>query len=174
MRITILVTIVTSLFWTNAFSQKFEPSILSSQGGISSSGHISLEWTLGEPVIESGYAAHNMYTQGFHQPIIILTKGFAMPAESPVAQLAKPGIKVLVAPNPVQSLLSIRVERDEPSALRLTLTDIYGRILLTRIAESKNIHTQFSTANILPGSYFLIIKNLSGEIVHTTKIIKIN
>ena len=61
-------------FLLNGNSQNLKQNIIAADGGISKSGNISLEWTLGEFAIETVNAGTKLYTQGFHQPVLAVKK----------------------------------------------------------------------------------------------------
>ena len=53
-------------------SQRLSPEVLAVGGGIDKNGSLSLEWTLGEAVIETVSLSDRIYTQGFHQPMLVV------------------------------------------------------------------------------------------------------
>jgi hypothetical protein len=158
------------LFSLPVFSQKFEPTVIASAGDISKIDNISLEWTLGETMVESNFSANEMFTQGFHQPVLYIPG--PINEVSGVTKIASPGYDVFIAPNPVQSLLTIKVQQAEDERLYIAVSDIYGKMLFTKIAGSKNAVSEFDMNGIPSGCYFLTIKKSTGELIQTAKIIK--
>ena len=51
-------------------SQQLTPVVLSSNGGVGTSGKLQLEWTLGELAVEGLIGQPRSYTEGFHQPTL--------------------------------------------------------------------------------------------------------
>ena len=102
-------------------SQTVSPSIIATAGDVNKAAGISLEWTLGEPVIESLSTADRFYTQGFHQPVL-MARNFQVNKEQLLT-----GYKVTVAPNPVQSLLTATIHSPKEENMLLTLIDFTGR-----------------------------------------------
>lgn len=147
-------------------SQKLTPSVLAADGGISKAAGISLEWTLGETFIESLSTTDRLYTQGFHQPLLI-AKVFPAPVEQ-----ALTGYQVTVFPNPVESFLTATVASPKNERIYLTLIDFTGKRFPVQSATGK-----FSTINVnmsarVSGIYLLEVRNESHQIIKTFKIIK--
>ena len=145
-------------------SQQLSPSVLAADGGISKAAGISLEWTLGETNTESLSATDRLYTQGFHQPIL-LAKIFPA-AEQPVT-----GYLITVAPNPVLSVLSATIASPNDEKVILTLIDFTGRRFPVKTANGKFSTVNVDMSGMISGIYLLEIHNASGQLIKTFKII---
>lgn len=135
--------------------------VIASQGGSASNGTISMDWTIGETVIETVSDTAFQLTQGFHQPLIIIT------AVEDVAQ----DLNIRIFPNPTAALIYLSLDNldDQPV---YQLYDLNGKLLITENLNHTQTTIQMSTYP--SGSYFLILKNKKGKQLGTFKIQKIN
>src|ERR1044071_8112875 len=96
------------LFFFISKAQDLDQNVIASAGGVDKTSKISLEWTLGEFAVETITTAKNLYTQGFHQPILTVKSYYSTPkAESSHDILSM--YKVSLAPNPVQSFVNVYI-----------------------------------------------------------------
>jgi hypothetical protein len=148
-----------------ARSQQLNPSVMAADGGISKAAGISLEWTLGETFVESISTTDRLYTQGFHQPVLF-AKNFPV-AEQPVL-----GYVITVAPNPVESVLTAIIASPTNEKIYLTLIDFTGRRFSVPTAYGKFSTVKMDMSGKISGIYLLEIRNVSGQLIKTYKIIK--
>jgi hypothetical protein len=135
--------------------------VISSGGGSGISSTHQLDWTIGEPVIETFVSGTNTLTQGFQQSNLIVTE---------IDQLTIVGIKLKVYPNPVSDFLIIENKSDNMTNFRLRLFDVTGKLLLEKDAD-QNIEN----LNMQPyrsGSYLLRIYSANETPLQTIKVVK--
>ena len=118
--------------------------VVSTAGSYGETSSGSLNWTVGEPVIETITDGANTLTQGFQQSKLTVTA---------INDLKVPGIELSVYPNPTNSFLSIEVKTDKQRNLLLSLFDINGRLILQKkmIGNKQTIKMQ----NYKPATYIL-------------------
>ena len=195
-----------------ARSQQLSPSIIASDGGISKAAGISLEWTLGEPTVESLSTSDRLYTQGFHQPILLVKKfhppvdaktvpdvkiipdiktngaikatadvkndlnAKTVPDVKTVANIKQAeivsGYKVIVAPNPVQSILIVNITSLKNEKVSLSLLDCIGRQFKVQTVYKNSSTIQVDMSLLLSGVYLLELHNVNGQLIQSFKIIK--
>ena len=141
------------------------PEVISSYGGAATANNINIEWTLGETMVENIVQGQMLYTQGFHQPLVIL-------GEKQNSLIAAGDIQINVYPNPVRNNLNIEFKTEEDRAVILELFDNNGRQL-----QRKQVNTGVQTTSMLlmgytAGSYFLIIKDMNGKTLKSIKLLK--
>jgi hypothetical protein len=146
--------------------QRLKPEVLANDGGTNKQGDVSLDWTLGEPAVETVKTIDKIYTQGFHQPTILLNKTNT----DPVVNNSK-GLKVVAAPNPVSTMLKVLVEGLTGEQFTMQLTDMSGKVLVTQPFASP-ASLQINMSGYSSGMYILVIRNKSATIVNTIKIVK--
>ena len=160
-----------SIFISNhTFCQKLSPEVISSAGDISKSASLSLEWTLGETVVESSKTADKHYTQGFHQTYL---KVISLKNES----LASDD-NIIIFPNPVESILELKIlsenlSQDKNGKLDLFLIDIRGQQLLVQKTNEKSGSTFVDMTAFPSGTYFLKAQKENGLLLKSFKIIKV-
>lgn len=191
MRKIILFLLGTVCLYTTVKSQQLNPSVIATQGGISKAAGIVLEWTLGEPFTESLPVSNGLYTQGFHQPMLVVTK---MPAattkpaadykvteataktvadhKKTVAPSLITNYKITVAPNPAQSYLIVSMNAPDTKEVILSLIDFTGRIISVKPASGKITNIRVDMTPFIAGIYLLEIRKASGELIQSFKIIK--
>lgn len=163
---------------SKAHAQQLSPSVIAAQGGISKAAGIALEWTLGEPFTESLPVSDGLFTQGFHQPVLVVTK-MPVPVPKPVtgykiAVVPAPitNYKITVAPNPAQSYLIVSMPAPNPEEVILSMIDFAGRITPVRFINGKATTIRVDMTSLIAGIYMLEIRKPSGELIQTFKIIK--
>ncbi len=130
-----------ALFFTTGILAQ---EIVASSGGSGSVDGVFVDWTLGEPVIETLTGSNNTVTQGMHQPLLLTTY---------VENLMIPGFEINVYPNPASTLLTIEVIKKRDELLHCEISDISGRkMMLTEIPS--NIK-KIDMSDYAAGTYFL-------------------
>ena len=147
-------------------TQQLSSDVISSAGDVNKSGSMYLAWTLGEPIIESISSSKQIYTQGFHQPVRITKK---QPGKLVIEQ---EWYTITILPNPVKTICKAVIERETVSKLYLELSDINGRPLLNKTSNAKYEVIDFNLSSFSSGIYTLLIRNASGSLYKTFKIIK--
>jgi hypothetical protein len=120
-----------------------------------------VDWTLGEPVIETFTGSANILTQGMHQTNLLVTG---------VQELTIPGLEVRVYPNPVSDMLMIEVIQTGNDLFRYELFDVTGRKLVLKKMNS-NIE-EIDMSSYVSGVYLLHVLKHNSEHVKVCKIIK--
>ena len=146
------------------------PEVVSSYGGAAKAGNIYFEWTVGEPRVESVKKPGYLFTQGFHQPFIHFIK------RADTILLSTDKLKIIVYPNPVNTVLKVSVETTDNKPLVLELVDVYSRLLQRKhiTAGLKYNLAEFNMAGYSGGSYYLIVRDTKGNIINTFKLVKVN
>jgi hypothetical protein len=163
-----------SIFISNyTFCQKLSPEVISSAGDVSKTASISLEWTLGETIIESSKTINKHYTQGFHQSYLKV-----MSVTPPNSESLTSDYNMTVFPNPVQAILEVKIStenlpKDEVGKVDLFLIDILGQQLLVQKASEKPGSTFVDMTDFPSGVYFLKAQKENGLLLKSFKIIKI-
>lgn len=134
-------------------------SVVSSSGGQGSNGLLSLEWTVGETVINTFDNQEHILTQGFHQTEITVTS---------IEKLAGTDIAINVFPNPASQYINISIE-SQPENYSFALYDFNGREVAAGPLE--DTQTLISLAGLTPSVYILRVKQ-SGKIIETFKVVK--
>lgn len=149
------------------------PEVVSNYGGSATGGGIYFEWTLGEPRIELITKPGYLFTQGFHQPLV-----YTIPVKQTDTAIlvASDKIKIMVYPNPVSSILKVKVETPESKPLVLELVDVNSRLLQRKnitAGLNKNL-VEFTMTGYTGGSYYLMVRDTNGTIINTIKLVKVD
>jgi Secretion system C-terminal sorting domain len=106
---------------------------------------------------------------GIVQPLQIqLRQGFIQPHGFASFTGIEPAVATIF-PNPFSSQLAIQLNDGSPGQLRITLSDILGRVVYTIAPEAQQ--TIFVEPGALVSGYY-IIRIYSGKKIYTSKIIK--
>lgn len=73
--------------------------VLATAGTYAEAAQGSLNWTIGEPLIATGIAGETILSQGFHQPLLMVTS----------VEAVDPKIALKLYPNPSSDLLNIEL-----------------------------------------------------------------
>lgn len=132
--------------------------VISSQGDSYSNGSHTLDYTIGEPVIETVSNGSNDLTQGFHQTKLVITK----------VEDVNIGLNVSIFPNPTSELVNLTMENYQ--GFTLHLFDVSGKLL--QQSNLTDIKTTVSLDVYPKGSYMLSLTNKENKKIKTYQIIK--
>jgi hypothetical protein len=143
-----------SLFATISVSAQ---EVVSTQGDSYSNGSGSIDFTIGEVVINTGTDGTNNLTQGFHQTNwnFLGLEDFA------------PNYEVIIFPNPTEDVLNIRTSTFEN--VTYTLYDAKGKLVMQNILFAEQ--TPIQVSQLAPGAYSLTLNNETQNL-KTFKLIK--
>ncbi|MEJ6776496.1 MAG: T9SS type A sorting domain-containing protein [Crocinitomicaceae bacterium] len=147
------------LFGALALSSiSFSQEVVSTQGDSYTNGSGSIDFTIGEVVINTGTDGTNDLTQGFHQT----TWNFLG------VDNHEQNFEATVYPNPLGSELFIQTENFE--FVTYVLYDAAGRI----VAENKlnALQTGIDVSILAPSTYSLVLRNENQENIKTFKLVK--
>ena len=115
--------------------------VISSQGETYSNANGSIDFTVGEVIINTGSNGTNDLTQGFHQTNwnFLGVEDFA------------PDYQATIFPNPTQDVLNIKTSVYEN--VTYTLYDAQGKLVLQNILSAEQ--TPIQVSQLAPGSYSL-------------------
>ncbi|MEA3448992.1 MAG: T9SS type A sorting domain-containing protein [Bacteroidota bacterium] len=153
MKKTLIIVLYVALSGSIAIAQTVRNDVMASGGGHASAGNIVMEYTVGEPVIETLDGTHLTITEGFHQPLLVVT--------SIDEYFVFPGIEVF--PNPTYDKLYIDIPAEKNTTFDCLLYDANGKLLMNKsLLPGKNT---IPMENVAPGMYILNIQdNNTGEI----------
>ena len=147
----------------NLLAQEVERDVLSSAGKIQSNSTISMEWTLGEVMIDSYEEGGLVLTQGFHQSDNIIT-GVA-------EAYSKSKTIVDIYPNPSQGVLNIQI-KDNTTLSSARLYDMLGNLLIHRVYTQHVDKNSISLNAFADGTYLLKLEFDDGNHTSIHKVIK--
>jgi hypothetical protein len=134
--------------------------VVSSSGSSFKNSTHQLNWTLGEPVIETFVSGQSVLTQGFQQSKLTITA---------IGQISENEFKLKIYPNPVSAELTVEIF-DFEGIINFSLFDINGKLLSQKKGE-KPIET-IDMQPYLQGSYLLKVGSANGDHLQTYKVIK--
>ena len=123
--------------------------VVSSQGETYSNANGSIDFTVGEVIINTGSNGTNDLTQGFHQ-----TNWNFLGVED-----YAPDHQVIIFPNPTQDVLNIKTSVFEN--VTYTLYDAQGKLVLQNILSAEQ--TPIQVSQLAPGSYSLTLNQSMRE-----------
>ncbi len=162
-----LIFIFTFILATSvAFSQSIDRQVISSTGGYSEAGNISVSYTVGEPMVET-----------FEAGTIVLTQGFQQPDASPVGmEDINSGISILAYPNPTEGEIILDFTTTREMELSIGLMDVLGK----QVSVTENISVSTGTKHLMDlsalasGNYFIVLKSADGTMNTNIKVQKID
>ena len=136
--------IITLFTFSFAFTSNAQ-EVVSTQGNSYSNGTVSIDYTIGEVVINTGTSGTNDLTQGFHQ-----TNWNFLGVENHALSY-----EVLVFPNPTSEVLNIQASTFEN--VTYALYDATGRLVLEDKLTAER--TAIQVSHLAPGSYSLVLQS---------------
>lgn len=119
--------------------------VVSTQGDSYTNGSGSIEFTIGEVIIDTGTDGTNDFTQGFHQ-----TNWNFLGVEN-----YAPNYEATIFPNPTEDVLNIRTSTFEN--VTYTLYDSQGKLVMKGKISAEQ--TPIQVKQLAPGSYSLTLNN---------------
>ncbi|MFT6443014.1 MAG: hypothetical protein ACJASQ_001110 [Crocinitomicaceae bacterium] len=131
--------------------------VVSTQGNSYSNASGSIDFTIGEVVINTGTDGTNDITQGFHQTSwnFLDVEDFA------------PNYEAIIFPNPTSDVLNIKTSTFEN--VTYTLYDAMGKLVLQDKLSAEQ--TPIQVSQLAPGSYSLTLNNETQNL-KTFKLVK--
>lgn len=151
---------------SSGYGQQRTQQVIAAAGGTDHARNISLDWTLGEVAVQTLSTPEKLYTQGFHQPVLVV-KAIASPHT-----LIADNYSINIAPNPVQSVLNILIETSDKTPLRISLVDASGKRILNKSLPGGSQKAALNLTENPAGTYILQVLNTSGELIKTFKVVK--
>ncbi len=148
-------------------AQSFERSVLASDGASSTLGDITLDWTLGELATSTLVTEDGMLTQGFHQPVLSVTRVLRY-------ENLEDYYTIQVMPNPVSTILNIDIQSDREDLLSVELLDLNGKVLNQQVLEFPFQKFQFEMGNFPGGLYLVRVKTADNKPVGLFKVNKLD
>ena len=131
--------------------------VVATQGDSYTNSSGSIDFTIGEVVINAGTDGSNDLTQGFHQ-----TNWNFVSIEDHV-----PSYEAIIFPNPTSEVLNIRTSTFEN--VTYTLYDARGKLVIQDKLSSAQ--TPIQVSQLAPGAYSLILNN-DAQKLKTFRLIK--
>jgi hypothetical protein len=150
-------------------AQQKDPSVLSAAGNTAKGAGITLDWTLGELAVATVTTSEGLLTQGFHQPMLIVEES----VELPTIKL-EDGIQFSIAPNPVSSSLTIRLDSQREGEGELALWDARGQRLKRAAVDLSLAQQEWDLGSYASGIYTVTLRDEKGALLRSYKISKIN
>jgi len=147
----LLILLISMLCPLSLFSQSISTDVISSAGETFESNEYTLDWTVGEGVVDFLFAEGKTLSLGFHQTDIIL----ANLSEDITESVSK------VFPNPTQNHITIEYG-DKDRELSITITDLLGRKYLEKKVLSES-SVEIDMTDFPNGNYLLEIMTEQGE-----------
>jgi hypothetical protein len=135
--------------------------VVASSGNSGSAAGYTVDWTLGEPVIETISSSGNILTQGMHQTKLLVTA---------ISEIEFPGVEVKVYPNPTGRFLKIEVLQTGNELFFYEISDITGRKVVLK--ELQGNTEEIDMGSFVSGIYFLYVLSQNHKSVKVFKIIK--
>jgi len=161
---------------SSASAQEFSPSVLSPAGGFDYTSTLLLDWTLGEIAIQTNRVGKRVYTEGFHQPVLLLEiveKVIEYKNPDEIGFSVVSDMEITVTPNPVRSILHIRIASNEPSEVALQLSDLSGKTVMSKVIDPVMNSADLDLSFYASGLYLLQFIDNKGHLIQTYKVTKV-
>ncbi len=139
---------------------------------LASAGKISIQqgnvwaWTAGEPVIFTlGPVSNYILTQGFHQPDLCQAVS--------TDETALSDWQIEVFPNPTSDQLHVRFSAEKTGALRATVVDLLGHIVLSNLTLDTPESSTLDCSGWLPGVYVLLLQDADTHATATVRFVRL-
>jgi hypothetical protein len=135
--------------------------VVSSSGNTSSAAGYIVDWTLGEPVIETISGSNHILTQGMHQTKLLVTA---------ISEMELHGLEVKVFPNPTGRFLKLEIIQTGNEQFFYEISDITGRKSVRKEMQANT--EEIDMDSFVSGIYLLNVVSQNHKNVKVFKIIK--
>lgn len=155
-------------------AQELSPTVISPGGGESQIQGIKLSWTLGELATRSSETGQNIYTEGYHQPMLTFEKVGIDEVVSFIPDVSGHDLQeVAVRPNPVNSVVHMDFTTPLDTDAVLNIYNAQGQLVhSSRLARGTNSES-FNVEHLSPGMYTLVCVEDRRLVTAPYRIIKI-
>lgn len=133
-------------------------TVISNQGESYDNGTNSIDFTIGEPIIETNSNGSNTVTQGFHQTKLIVT------------EIDNLDVNLLIKAYPNPSTGVVFIEIKEFRNLQYSIFDAIGKLVIN--GQFTNETTEINLTSKPTGQYLLVITNSEQKKLKTYQLIK--
>lgn len=151
------------LLFNQLSAQQLSPKVWANAGQYKEISGMSINYTIGEALIQTATTGSNIFTFGFNQLETIL---------SAIIDIDGKNIDIKAYPNPVIDNIIIELSEALSKTLMFTLSDINGKKVYSQKPELGTTHIQIPTRDLPMGIYFVEIRQEGGLLLHTFKIVK--
>ena len=154
-----------ALFYCAAQDARLFNQVVASTGNIAVQQGLSYAYTVGEVIIFTGSFDNFVLTQGFHQP-----------EQTRIVSVDQPPLadwNIEVFPNPVSDRLTVRFSPEKGTALRVSVTDLPGRIILADQLLTEPNGSSLDCSAWQPGIYFLRIHDPQSRADATVRVVRL-
>lgn len=146
--------------------------IVSTAGGSAKTDAMSIDWTIGEPVIGTAAGKDRLYTQGFQQPTLQVKQIMVdVKARNNDADIA--AYDITVTPNPVLSTLTVNLKTPGDETLDVQILDVQSQTVYLGTIDPGMSTTHIDVSSYPSGMYVLRVFSQRGEPVSAFKVSKI-
>jgi hypothetical protein len=154
-------------------AQQLAPAVLASNGGTGMAAGLQLDWTLGELAVEGLSGQKRNFTEGFHQPIIVLRQ-IDITAPEFNRWEKKEGITgITVSPNPVSTDLMIHFDKAAPGTITCQVLDANGNTHLRQSFQTAHGDAHLDLSGLAPGLFFIRFMDAEDGTTTVFKLAKI-
>ncbi len=132
--------------------------VISTQGDSYSNSSNTIDYTIGEPIIETVSDGNNDLTQGFHQTLLTVVG----------IEDLDVNFSVNIFPNPTSEIVNLDIEKYE--GIIFHLFTLEGKLLNQAVLTEKK--TTLNVADYPKGTYLLKLSTSGNQKIKTYKIIK--
>lgn len=158
-----IIVVIGCFFHALMFGQEKDLNVIASAGTTFETTGLSLDWTLGEIVVDYYDQPIAGISQGFHQPVYTLV------GTNPIPNALG---KISIRPSLFSDGFTVDMHLSKNILGSLSLINTSGVVLWTKSIEGNTIQEFCPGTSLLPGSYFLIIHMPNESILSTSKLLK--
>lgn len=127
---------------------------------------MSVDWTVGQTVVNQYTSSGLTITEGFH-PV----EATPLPNSVPVV---KSNIRSVDAfPNPTSNVLNIDIVQSLPKAVTIQVSDITGKVVknIMQFGAQQSVKTEVDLSSLSAGTYIIIVNAHTAD-AYTMKVVK--
>lgn len=149
---------------TSIYAHCQSPVLITGSGDIFENGHVELEWSLGEILVEAYSNSEYELMQGVHQPQYNVV--------SATDESSEVNFEVSAYPNPTSDLLEVRTSARPFQRLMYELIDLQGKVRYSKSLSGTS--NRIDMSGFSQNLYLLKVIDEEGRTISSFKVQKIN
>jgi hypothetical protein len=127
---------------------------------------LSVDWTVGQTVVNQYTSTGLTITEGFH-PVL------ADPTSNAVPVVSSNIRSVNAFPNPTSNVLNIDIVQSQPKAVTIQVSEITGKVVknIMQLAAQQSVKTEIDMSSLSAGTYIIVVNAHTAD-AYTMKVVK--
>lgn len=160
----IAILFLLGISFQSVFAQNSAQKVIAPAGDTFHNNSMELEWTVGEVAVTDIQNSSNIVTQGFHQPVFIISN---------VSNLPNQIGQINIFPNPTTNWIELKHDFKQDTKLTIQMFNQKGVLVWENNFQGASLFEKIEMSDLPAGNYFLTLKKVNTNLMQSYKIQKL-